>query len=99
MVYLDGNSLGRLPKQTAERIDQVVGQEWGDELISSWNRHWLSLGRRLGDKIGLIIGSKPGETIVCDSMEANPSISKRGFSRTSFYRTIGFDMDKGIGDS
>lgn len=71
VVYLDGNSLGRLAKQTAERIDQVVGQEWGNELISSWNRHWLSLGRRLGDKIGLIIGSKPGETIVCDSTSIN----------------------------
>lgn len=49
-VYLDGNSLGRLPRSTLERMDQVLRREWGDQLISSWNAHWLGLANRIGRK-------------------------------------------------
>jgi kynureninase len=77
-AYLDGNSLGRLPKATADHIQQVVTQQWGNELIGSWNRHWLPLSRRIGDKIGQLIGAGPGQTIVCDSTSLN--LYKLGFA-------------------
>jgi len=70
-VYLDGNSLGRLPKITLERMDQVLRREWGDQLISSWNAHWLGLANRIGEKIGRLIGAKTGETLVSESTSTN----------------------------
>lgn len=70
-VYLDGNSLGRLPHATAKRIEQLVRHEWGGGLIASWNQHWLGLAQRIGDKIGHILGASPNETIVCDSTSVN----------------------------
>ena len=71
VVYLDGNSLGRLPKRTAELLPEVLLQQWGAELIGSWNNHWLALSTRIGDKIGKIIGAPAGTTIVCDSTSIN----------------------------
>lgn len=71
VAYLDGNSLGRLPLATAERIQQVVSQEWGSALIGSWNKNWLPIARRIGDKIGALIGAAPGEVLVCDSTSIN----------------------------
>lgn len=71
VAYLDGNSLGRLPRATVERMAGVVGVEWGQALIGSWNRDWLPLSRRIGDKIGLLIGAAPAETLVCDSTSIN----------------------------
>ena len=50
---------------------QIVEGEWGHELIASWNQSWLPLSRRLGDKIGSLIGAGEGETIVCDSTSVN----------------------------
>jgi len=70
-VYLDGNSLGRLPIRTLERMDQVLRREWGDQLISSWNAHWLGLAKRIGEKIGRLIGAKTGETLVSESTSTN----------------------------
>ena len=70
-VYLDGNSLGRLPRTTPGRVDELVRQEWGVQLIGGWNGGWLELPRRLGDKIGEVIGAAAGETIVCDSTTVN----------------------------
>ena len=68
VVYLDGNSLGPLPGTAADRVAQVVGDEWGEGLIRSWNAAgWIDLPRRIGDKIGQLIGAGPGETIVADS--------------------------------
>jgi kynureninase len=71
IVYLDGNSLGRLPKRTAELVPHVLMQQWGSELIGSWNSHWLSLSTRIGNKIGQIIGAPAGTTVVCDSTSIN----------------------------
>lgn len=71
IVYLDGNSLGRLPQRTAELIPEVLRKQWGGELIGSWNTHWLALSKRIGDKIGRIIGAPTGTTVVCDSTSIN----------------------------
>jgi kynureninase len=71
VAYLDGNSLGRLPLATIERLEEVVQREWGEGLIGSWNQAWLPLSRRIGDKIGQLIGAIPGETLVCDSTSIN----------------------------
>lgn len=68
LVYLDGNSLGALPKTTASRITHVVEHEWGVGLIRSWNAAgWIDLSQRIGDKIARLIGAKSGEVTVADS--------------------------------
>lgn len=67
LIYLDGNSLGRLPKATVERMRAVVEQEWGDQLIRGWNAGWWTAPARIGAKIAHIVGAKPNEIIVCDS--------------------------------
>ncbi len=72
ILYLDGNSLGALPKGTAERVRRTVEEEWGRDLIRSWNSAgWIDLPTRLGDKIGRLIGGRPGETVVADSTSIN----------------------------
>ncbi|HEX7007323.1 MAG TPA: kynureninase [Alphaproteobacteria bacterium] len=72
VIYLDGNSLGALPRVAAERMRAVVEQEWGRDLIRSWNIHgWIDLPRRAGNKIARLIGAEPGEVIVADSTSVN----------------------------
>jgi kynureninase len=72
IVYLDGNSLGALPRSTRQRLAQVVAAEWGTGLIRSWNEHdWIRAPRRVGDKIARLIGALPGEVIVADSTSVN----------------------------
>ena len=72
VIYLDGNSLGVLPKTAAARVQEAVVQEWGQGLIRSWNSAgWLSLPQRLGDKIAQLIGAKPGEVVATDSTSIN----------------------------
>jgi kynureninase len=72
VIYLDGNSLGALPKATPGRVAQVVQQEWGQSLIRSWTDHgWIDLQFRVGDKIGKLIGAEPGTTVVADSTSVN----------------------------
>jgi kynureninase len=71
-IYLDGNSLGALPHATPERLARVVTEEWGRDLIRSWNAHdWIGWPRRLGDRIAPLIGARPGEVIVADSTSVN----------------------------
>ena len=71
LVYLDGNSLGRLPRATVERLAAVVGEEWGGELIRGWD-HWLDEPGRVGDLLATeILGAQPGEVIVSDSTTVN----------------------------
>jgi kynureninase len=71
LVYLDGNSLGRLPRATVERLAAVVGEEWGGELIRGWD-HWLDEPRRVGDLLATeILGARLGEVIVSDSTTVN----------------------------
>lgn len=70
LIYLDGNSLGRMPKAAAERAKQVV-DEWGDDLIRGWNKGWWEAPARVGDKIGQLIGAAPGQVMVCDTTSIN----------------------------
>jgi len=71
LVYFDGNSLGRLPLKTIERIQQHVTEEWGNDLIRGWNKGWWEAPARIGDKIGQLIGAAPGQTVVSDSTSVN----------------------------
>lgn len=72
LVYLDGNSLGRLPASTPERVAQVLTAQWGDRLIRSWEEGWLELPAVVGDRLGTgLLGARPGETIVCDTVTTN----------------------------
>ncbi len=71
-IYLDGNSLGALPRATVERQRRVVAEEWGSELIRSWNsRGWIEAPQRVGAAIAPLIGAKPHEVIVADSVSVN----------------------------
>jgi kynureninase len=72
VIYLDGNSLGVLPRATAGRIADVVTREWGTDLIRSWNTAgWVDLPQRIGDKIARLIGAGPGQVIAADSTSLN----------------------------
>ena len=72
VIYLDGNSLGVLPKSAIDRARDVVESEWGAGLIRSWNAAgWITLAQRIGDKIAALVGAGPGELIVADSTSIN----------------------------
>jgi kynureninase len=71
LIYLDGNSLGRLPRQTVDRMRAVVGQEWGADLIRGWNAGWYQAPGRIGDKIGRLLGAGTGQVVVGDSTSVN----------------------------
>ena len=72
VIYLDGNSLGALPKAAIERQLEVVAGEWGHSLIRSWNDHaWIEAPQRVGAKIAGLIGARPHEVIVADSVSVN----------------------------
>lgn len=72
VIYLDGNSLGALPRATGERVREVIEREWGEGLIRSWNAaHWIDLPRRVGGKIAQLIGAKAHEVICADSTSVN----------------------------
>ena len=72
VIYLDGNSLGVLPKATPARIAQVVQEEWGRDLIRSWNTAgWVDLAQRIGNKIAWLVGASENELIVGDSTSVN----------------------------
>jgi kynureninase len=72
VIYLDGNSLGVLPKATAARVQQVIADEWGRDLIRSWNTAgWIDMPQRAGDKIAALIGAGPGEVVAADSTSVN----------------------------
>ena len=72
VIYLDGNSLGVLPKATPARVAQAVTHEWGQDLIKSWNSAgWFTLPQRVGDKIARVIGAKPAEVVAADSTSIN----------------------------
>ncbi|MDQ4213603.1 kynureninase [Microbacterium capsulatum] len=72
VIYLDGNSLGARPREAAERAAFVVSQEWGNDLIGSWNKHhWFDLPVRIGEKIGRLIGGADGECVATDTTSVN----------------------------
>lgn len=70
LIYLDGNSLGRLPIATRDRLREVIEDEWGTGLIRSW-AGWMDLSRSAGDLIAPLIDARPGEVIVADSTSVN----------------------------
>ncbi len=72
MVYLDGNSLGVMPRSAPARVADVVAREWGTDLIQSWNKNgWFGLPKKVGDKIARLIGAAPGTVVATDSTSIN----------------------------
>ena len=72
VIYLDGNSLGALPKATPAAVARVVEQEWGEGLIRSWNSAgWFEAAGRVGAKIAPLVGAQADEVIACDSTSVN----------------------------
>jgi len=72
VIYLDGNSLGPMPRAAADIFARTIEQEWAQDLIRSWNSAgWFELPLRLGDRIGALIGAAPGQTLVCDNTSIN----------------------------
>ena len=68
VIYLDGNSLGALPAATPGRLAQVAEQQWGEDLIASWNKHdWIDWPTRIAGKLAPIVGAKPNELLIADS--------------------------------
>ncbi len=72
VIYLDGNSLGPLPRATPGRVAAVIEREWGCGLIRSWNQaDWIGLAARVGEKIGRLLGAPPGSVMAADSTSVN----------------------------
>ena len=72
LIYLDGNSLGAMPKATAARMETTLHQEWREGLITSWlGADWVNSPRRIGDKIAQLLGAEAGEVVVADSTSIN----------------------------
>jgi kynureninase len=68
LIYLDGNSLGRLPSSTIRRLAHLIEHEWGERLIRAWDEGWLELPLQVGDRIGRsLLGAKQGEVVLADS--------------------------------
>ena len=67
-IYLDGNSLGALPKATSPHLFDVIERQWGEDLITSWNRHgWIEWPQRIAARLAPIVGAKPNELLIADS--------------------------------
>src|SRR5580698_7482248 len=72
LIYLDGNSLGCVPKSVGARLAELIAHEWGEDLIRSWNRHdWIGMPGRLGARIAPLVGAEVDEVIVADSTSVN----------------------------
>ena len=71
LIYLDGNSLGRMPKAVIPRMQQAVSEEWGNDLIRGWNKGWWEAPTRIGEKIASLIGAAEGQVIVGDQTSIN----------------------------
>ncbi len=68
-IYLDGNSLGPLPKSVAARVARTITEEWGEMVIGGWNRAgWIAMPTRIGDRIGRLIGAPPGTVVMGDTL-------------------------------
>lgn len=70
-IYMDGNSLGRLPKRTVARLQNAVAQEWGGRLVRGWGEGWMAAPARIGGKIAQLIGAQSDEVLVADSTSVN----------------------------
>jgi kynureninase len=72
IIYLDGNSLGPMPKAAPDVLSRTIEQEWSQDLIRSWNSAgWFDMPVRLGDRVGALIGAAAGQTLVCDTTSIN----------------------------
>jgi kynureninase len=71
LIYLDGNSLGRLPRSVIERMKVLVEEEWGTDLIRGWNKGWWEAPSRIGEKIAALLGAAPGQVVVGDQTSIN----------------------------
>ena len=72
VIYLDGNSLGVLPRNVPARVKAAVEQEWGETLIKSWNEHgWFHLPQKIGARLERLVGAEPGSVIVGDTISVN----------------------------
>lgn len=72
LIYLDGNSLGPLPRDTVARLGEVVEREWANDLIGSWNvNRWMEMPERVGARIAALIGARPDEVVATDSTSVN----------------------------
>ena len=67
LIYLDGNSLGRLPKRSALAAADLINGQWGNRLIRSWNEGWFEIPNRVGDLIGELLGAHVGEVVLADN--------------------------------
>jgi len=71
LIYLDGNSLGKLPKTTITAISNVTQNQWGNRLIRSWNEEWIALSSNIAKKIAKLVGAQPEEIFVGDTTSLN----------------------------
>jgi kynureninase len=71
LIYMDGNSLGRLPRATLKQAEELLAHQWGKRLIRSWNEGWFDAPERVGAKIARLLGAQPDEVIVADSTSVN----------------------------
>lgn len=106
VIYLDGNSLGRLPKASAERVREVVEEDWGNHLIRSWTDRWIDLPSRIGDLIGTsLLGTGRDEVIVGDSTTValykviSACLDARPDRRTIVIETGNFPTDRYVVES
>jgi len=89
IIYLDGNSLGPMPRAAVGILNRTIEQEWGRDLIRSWNSAgWFDMPVRLGDRIGALIGATPGQTLVCDTTSIN--------LYTAIHAAIGLRPDRDV---
>jgi len=71
-VYLDGNSLGAMPREVAADVQTLLEQQWGEDLIASWNTHdWIRLPSLVGEQIAPLIGAAPGQVLCADTISVN----------------------------
>jgi kynureninase len=70
-IYLDGNSLGRLPLESQRRLADIIEHQWGSGLIRSWGAHWYDAPTKIGDQLAGLIGAHPGEVVIADSTTIN----------------------------
>jgi kynureninase len=71
VIYLDGNSLGKLPKKTIDLTTNLIQNQWGNRLIRSWNENWMDLPYKLSKKIAMLVGAQPDEIFIGDSTSLN----------------------------
>ena len=102
LCYLDGNSLGRLPKQTIENIKDLLTNEWGKELVNGWTL-WIDEAQRVGDLVGeAALGAKNGQVLVTDTTSINfyrackAAISARPERKTIIIDEANFPTDRYI---